>query len=259
MAPQMGKSARLPFQPARDRMDEITDILDSSCMCDNCGNASSTSQALCKHTMVEVVMALGLLIARTVVIPNLFPKRAGVLMFYQRLHSGRTAYKGKLSSEAEGFMKDLSALLPTPRTMIEDMCLLFTGSVPKEIKDTTLSITHEGISVSVLAWNPNSGIRDPSTEESLIRQRAGVGVWAGSLHLHGRTFNHGYWVPAFGDDTDLSITESFEILRTRPSEVKQIVKPKMADLLFSYIRVGKEQEERASGLGWLVLKGGSLV
>jgi len=250
MAPQMGKSSRLPFQPARDRCDEISDVLDASCMCDSCGNASPTSKELCKHTMVEVVMSLGLLIARTVVIPNLFPKRAGVLAFYERLHKGRLSYKGKQSPVPEGFMKDLVAALPTPKSMIETMCLIFTGSIPSNIKDNTLSITHEGISVTVTAWNPNSGARDQNNED---RQRAGVNVWAGTLHLHGRVFNHGYWVPAFGDETDLSFKESFELLRTRPKEVKQCVKANMGDLMFSYIRVGDSEIERAQNLGWLVL------
>jgi hypothetical protein len=258
MAPQMGKAARLSFQQARDRLDEISATLESSCMCSSCGNAPATSTEFCKHSVVETILELGLYIARIVVIPNLFPKRAGVLAFYERLHAARLIYRAQDAPTTEAFLKGFAAALPTPRNMIETMCLLFIGSVPKDLVETSLSVSYEGITVSVSAWNPNSGVRDPENEHVVIRQRAGVNVSAGSSHLNGRIFDHGYWMPFENKRDDgqsevLAFSQSFELLRTKPKEVRQIVKPKMGDLIFSCIRADKAEEDRASKLGWLVL------
>ncbi|KIW66105.1 hypothetical protein PV04_08309 [Phialophora macrospora] len=258
MAPQMGKAARLPFQQARDRLDEISATLDSSCMCSSCGNAPATSTEFCKHSVVETILELGLYIARTVVIPNLFPKRAGVMAFYERLHAARLIYRAQEAPTTEAFLKRFAAALPTPRNMIETMCLLFVGSVPKDLVENPLSVSYEGITVSVSAWNPNSGVRDPENEHVVIRQRAGVNVSAGSSHLNGRIFDHGYWMPFENKRDDgqsevLSFGQCFELLRTKPKEVRQIVKPKMGNLMISYIRADKTEEGRARKLGWLVL------
>ena len=165
----------------------------------------------------------------------------------------RMAYKGKLAPEAETFMDGLAASLPTPKYMIETMCLLFTGSVPEDVKDNTVSVTHEGICVSINAWA--SGNHKPRKEETFTRQRAGVNVRVGTMHLHGRVFDRGYWVPAFGGGGGggLSLTETFELLRTKPESVQQIVKPSKGDMMFSSIRAGTSEVDRASKLGWLVL------
>lgn len=264
LAPQMGKAARLPFQQARDRCDEVSKILESGCMCNSCGNASSTSTEFCRHSVVETILDLGVFIARTVVIPNLFPKRSGILAFYQRLHAARVQYRTKEPPGTEEFFKGFAAALPSSRDMVEIMCMLFTGGVPSSITDTTMSISHDGICVSLNAWNPFSGARNPENEQQVTRQRAGVTVSSGSSHMYGRIFYRGYWVPAFKNqasenDSDtqrqapLSFTESFELMRTRPREVKQIVRPRMGELMFSYVRVGHGEEERAKKMGWIVL------
>lgn len=259
LAPQMERVSRLPFQQARDKMDDVSVIIDSSCMCSTCGNAPPTSTDFCKHSLVEVVMHLGLFIARAVVIPNLFPKRSGMLSIYERYHAGRVAYKaaGKRLNEPEAFMDMFAAALPTTRTMIETMCLLFAGTVPTEITDNTLAIAHDGLFVSVNAWNPNSGTPDPLNDHVLIRQRAGVAVSTGSSHLYGRIYNHSYWARAgLGNETDeqsLSFSESLELLRTRPHDLVQIVKPKDGQLMFSFVQRGIGKEERAARLGWQVM------
>ena len=259
MAPQMGKIARLPFQQARDKCDEISDQLEAICMCSTCGNASDMSTEFCKHTLVEFVLEMGLYIARTVVIPSLYPKRSGVIAFYNRMHAARLTYRKQKAPETEEFFKGLAAAFPTPRIMIASMCMLFTGTVPKDIKDTTLATCHEGITVSLNAGIPSSGVPDPDNEQVLIRQRAGVNVSTGSSHLYGRIGNHAYWVPAYKSEQDgtgsplLSFSESLEMLRTQPKEVKQMVKPKMGDLEFSFIRAGKTDEDKATSMGWLIL------
>ena len=259
LAPQMGKMTKLSFQEARDKCDEISDIFQSTCMCSTCGNASSTSTEFCNHSVVEVILDLGLFIARTVVVPNLFPKRSGLIAFYDRLHTARVEYRSHRAPGTETFLKGFYAAFPTPRRMVETMCVLFTGSVPKDLTDTTLAISHEGITVSLTAWNPSSGARDPDNEQVIIRQRAGVNVSAGSSHLHGRISNRAYWVPFLqsgsegADQQPLSFSESVELLRTKPKDVKQIVKPKASDLMLSYIRAGKSEEERAKRMGWLIL------
>ncbi|KAJ9610765.1 hypothetical protein H2200_005542 [Cladophialophora chaetospira] len=259
MAPQMGKAARQPFQPARDRMDEVSRILESRCKCGVCGNASASSTEFCSHSVVEVIMELGLYIARAVVIPNLYPKRSGVLAFYERLHAGRMLYRSQEAPATEAFMQGFIAAFPTPRNMIETMCMLFTGSVPMNTKESTLAITHEGITVSLTAWASKSGVPDPENEHVLIRQRAGVNVSSGTSHLYGRICNQAYWVPAFKavESNDqappLTFSESIEMLRTKPKELKQIVKPRMGGLMFSYIRVDKHEEDQATKLGWVVI------
>ncbi|ETI25468.1 hypothetical protein G647_02241 [Cladophialophora carrionii CBS 160.54] len=113
------------------------------------------------------------------VIPNLFPKRAGVLAFYERLHAAGLIYRAQEAPTTEAFVKGFVAALPTPRNLIETMCLLFTGSVPNNLVESSLLISHEGITVSMNAWNPNSGVRDPENEHVVIRQRAGVNVSTG--------------------------------------------------------------------------------
>lgn len=264
LAPQMGKVARLPFQQARDRCDEVSKILESSCMCSACGNASSTSTEFCRHSVVETILDLGVFIARTVVVPNLFPKRSGILAFYQRLHAARVQYRTREPPGTEEFFRGFVAALPSSRDMIEIMCMLFTGGVPNSITDTTMSITHEGICVSLNAWNPFSSVRSPETEQQVTRQRAGVTVSSGSSHMSGRIFYRGYWMPTFKNQVSedgtnvqrhepLSFTESFELMRTNPREVKQVVRPRMGDLMFSYVRVGNGEEERAKKMGWIVL------
>jgi hypothetical protein len=256
LGPQMGRIARLPFQQARDRMDEISVILDSSCMCADCGNASTTSSDFCKHSVVECILALGLFIARTTVIPNLYPKRSGLIALYDRLHSGRQVYRKQEPMGAEAFMRSFRAALPTPRTMIETMCMLFAGSIPQGLTEHTLSITHEGITVYMNAWSPNSGVRDPENDHVLIRQRAGVTVSSGSSYLHGRIYEHGYWVPYVGGcSTDTggqhSFSESFEQLRTSPREMRQLVKLSGGNLMLTLVKAG--EEGKAAKLGWSVL------
>ena len=221
MAPQMGKFARLPFQEARNKCDEFSAALESGCMCSSCGNAPATSIEFCKHSVVEVIMDLGLFIARTVVIPNLFPKRQGILAFYERHHAAGIVYRAQKAPDTEAFLQGF--VLPTPRDMVESMCMVFTGSVPKTLMDSTLAISHEGATVSLTAWTPSAGVRDPENDHIMIRQRAGVNVSTGSSHLFGRISDHAYWVP-FASSTDdskgepLSLGETLEFLRTKPKE-----------------------------------------
>ncbi|OCT47193.1 hypothetical protein CLCR_11262 [Cladophialophora carrionii] len=162
--------------------------------------------------VVETILELGFYIARTVVIPNLFPKRAGVLVFYERLHAARLIYRAQEAPATEAFLKGFVAALPTPRHLIETMCLLVTGSVPNNLLESSLSISHEGITVSMNAWNPNSGVRDPENEHVVIRQRAGVNVSTGSSHLNGRIFDHGYWVLFDNKNTESDLSSFSQIL-----------------------------------------------
>ena len=258
MAPQMGKIARLPFQQARDKMDEISNILESRCPCSSCSNVS-TSTEFCRHSVVEVIMELGMFIARTVVIPNLYPKRSGVLAFYQRLHAARLVYRTSPNIATEAFMQGFVAAFPTPRNMIETMCLLFSGSVSRHTTDHTIFISHDGLLISLYAWHPNAGARDPENENVLIRQRVGVSVQAGSWHLHGRIYNHGYWSPAFrgasegSENQPLSFNEGFELLKTSPRAVQHAAKPRMGDLMLAHIRAGTAEEERVTRLGWVMV------
>lgn len=251
LAPRMEKISRWSFQEARDKMDEVSEILDSSCMCDSCGNASSTSTEICKHSLVEVMMGLGLLIARTVVVPNLFPKRSGILAFYKRYHAGRVSAKGQRKNEPEDFMELFSACLPTPREMIENMCLLFTGTIPQQNMDETVSISHEGIFVSLTSWRPDSAATDATNEHARVRQRAGVSVFTGSSSFHGRIFDRGYWARSFGE-ASMSFSESFELMRTRPKDLTQISRPNKGNMEISFIFSGKGEEEKARELGWEV-------
>lgn len=145
LAPQMGKYAHAPFQEARDRLDEVTAALSAACMCSFCGNASSTSTDFCKHTLILLCLDLGLTIARTVAIPNLFPKRSGILSTYHKKHKGRMDFviNNRRLEKAEDFMNSMASFLPTPRTLINESCTIFTGSQPDQgLMEETLAVAH---------------------------------------------------------------------------------------------------------------------
>ena len=247
LAPQMAKYAHAPFQEARDRLDEVTAALSAACMCSFCGNASSSSTDFCKHTILVYVLNLGLTIARTVAIPNLFPKRSGIVSCYYEHHERRKDFviNNRRLEKAEDFMNSLASFLPTPRTLIEQSCLIFTGSQPDtRLTEETLALSHEGIFVSVTAWNPYA-------RKSEIRQRAGVEVSSGSSHFQNRIVSQAFFSKGVGD---LSFSESLEVLRTRQRDVQQIVKLKDGYLYLSFIFIDNNGEkEQAERSGWTIM------
>lgn len=246
LAPQMGKYAHAPFQEARDRLDEVTAALSAACMCSFCGNASSTSTDFCKHTLLVYVLNLGLTIARTVTVPNLFPKRSGILSAYRQHHEIRKDFvtNNRRVEKAEDFMDNLASFFPTPRTLIEETCNIFTGTQPDgRLTEETLALSHEGIFVSVTAWNP-------LIRRSEVRQRAGVAVTSGSSHFQSRIVHQALWSKGLGG---LSYSESLEVLRTRPKDVQRIVKMKEGYLYFSFVFTDSEKEKEAERNGWTIM------
>lgn len=246
LAPQMGKYAHAPFQEARDRLDEVTAALSAACMCSFCGNASSTSTDFCKHSLIIYVLNLGLTIARTVVIPNLFPKRSGILSAYRRHHESRMDFviNNRRLEKAEDFMNSMASFMPTPRSLTDECCNIFTGSRPgPRLTEETLALSHGGIFVSVTAWNP-------SIRRSEVRQRAGVAVSSGASHFQSRIMNQALWSKGVGD---LSFSESLEVLRTRPKDVQRIVKMKDGYLYFSFVFIDADKETEAERNGWTVM------
>lgn len=247
LAPQMGRYANASFQEARDKCDEVTATLKAECMCDFCGNASSTSNEYCKHTLLMFILALGLVVARTVVVANLYPKRSGILALYHAYHARRTHWvkHGQVKPNDE-FMEDFFSGLPSSRNLIETACLMFAGSSPAEnvMTDETLSISHQGIFVSLTAWNPYM-----AGSQTKMQMRAGVSVSAGSSHVHGRIVSQGVWSQGVGN---LSFSDSLEVLRTRPQEVNQIIRLSNDKMEVSYVFLGSEEEDMAKRAGWWI-------
>lgn len=247
LAPQMGRYANVPFQEARDKCDEVTATLKAECMCNFCGNASSTSTEYCKHSLLIFILSLGLVAARSVVVAGLYPKRSGILGMYHFHHERRKHWVLHETVQANNeFMEGFVESLPSPRQLIDTACLMFAGSSPRDevMTNETLSIAHQGIFASLTAWNPYiAGSR------TKMRMRAGVSVSAGSSHVHGRLVSQGVWSAGVGT---MSFAESLEMLRTRPKELQQILRLKENKVEFSYILLESGEGERAQKAGWWI-------
>ena len=244
LSPRIEKWAPLPWEEARNKFDENMKILESTCTCSTCGSGSTTPAEICKLSMVEVIVSLGLFVARMIVVPQLYPKRSGVLSFYRRHHAERLAHKPKRSPRAsEDFIKTFAAALPTPFEMIHAACILFSNSAPFDKSENLacLTITHAGLCMAMTSLKA-------LTDDPDISSKASVLISSGNTQFHGRLVPLG-----ISDEGIIGLghSELSELVRTKPGAVRQIAKLKGETLLLSMIMLG--QEANAEAKGWLMV------
>jgi hypothetical protein len=240
------KWAWLPWEEAKNKFDENMKILESTCTCSACGSASATPAEMCKLSMVEVIVSLGLFIARMIVVPQLYPKRSGVLSFYQRHHARRLAHKPERAPRAsDDFLRTFAAALPTPLQMIHTACILFSGSAPFDQSESPacVTVTHAGLCMAMTALKA-------LTDDPNISPKASILVTTGNYQYHGRLIPLGV---ADEGIIGLSYSELFELVRTKPNAVRQIAKLRGETLLLSLIMLNQGQEAEAEAKGWLMV------
>ena len=240
------KWAWLPWEEARNKFDENMKILESTCTCSTCGGASTTPAEICKLSMVEVIVSLGLFIARMIIIPQLYPKRSGILSFYKRHHAGRLAHKPARAPRAsDDFIKTFAAALPTPFQMIHTACILFSGSAPLDQSESPacVTITHAGLCMAMTTLKA-------LTDDPNITPKASVLVSTGNYQYQGRLISLGI---ADEGIIGLGYSELFELSRTKPKAIRQIAKLRGETLLMSLIMLNQGQEADAEARGWLLM------
>ncbi len=216
--------------------------LEAECKCSTCGDGSS---GVCKVSLVEVVIGLGLYVARMVVIPNLYPKVDGIQEYYRLLHQERLNRQKKHIGYSEWFIDGLTNDLPTPFKMLEVACILFTGSRPGPMPGNQVSLSRNGVVliITFLKFNPED---DPQT-----RPGASVQVQNGGFSWYGRFLQKNFWDlgPA-----NKSMEEGFSDFRLRPKEIKQAVKLVDRVTYISLIPNVEEWKVKAEEQGWYVFK-----
>jgi hypothetical protein len=196
--------------------------------------------------MVEVIVSLGLFIARMIVVPQLYPKRSGVLSFYKRHHAGRLAHKSARPPRAsDDFIKTFAAALPTQFQMIHTACILFSGSAPLDQDEplACVTITHAGLCMAMTTLKP-------LTDDPNISPKASVLVSTGSYQYRGRLIRLGIVDEGV---IGLGYSELFELSRTKPKAIRQIAKLRGDTVLMSLIMLNGGQEADAEAKGWLMI------
>ena len=248
LSPRIEKWASLSWEEARDKFDQNMKVLESSCTCSSCGDGASSTTSppaeICKLSMVEVIVSLGLFIARMIVVPQLYPKRSGVLSFYNRHHAARLAHKPTRPTRAsDDFINTFAAALPTPFQMIHTACILFSGSAPLDSSEC-LNLTHAGLCISLTTLKA-------LTDDPNVSSKASVLVSSGNMQYQGRL------IPGAIADKGiigLGYSELAELARTTPKAVRQIGKLRGGEtLLLSLIWVNRGQEAEAEAQGWTLM------
>ena len=212
--------------------------LESDCKCSDCGDGSS---AICKVSLVEVIIALGLFVARMVVVPNLFLKVNGIQEFYKQLHQNRLNRQKLHVGYSEWFIKGLTEDLPTPFKMQEVACVLFTGIPPGPMPKNQISISIYGlfIIITYLKFNP-----DETAEK---RPAASVQVLNGGFSYFSRCMQKNFFDPG---PMNIAMEDALENVRTKPKEIVQIVKLQDQHTLVSQVRRNEGWEAKAEADGW---------
>ena len=218
--------------------DKQMETLEAECKCSTCGDGSAS---ICKASLAQVTVGLGLFCARMVVVPNLYLKVDGIQEFYQRLHDTRMKQKEAHGSYSEWFTKFLAESLPTPFRMLEVACTLFTGTLPGTMPENQVSLARSGlyIMITYLKFNP-----DDSPES---RPAASVQVQNGGFCYHGRFLQKNFW------DTgpeNIPMEEGFENFRVKPNEFKQAVKLQDQVTLITMVGNNETSKAKAQELGW---------
>ena len=237
---------RLSYDESRKVFDEKVHQLQKQCICATCRCDNSTSMEICKITLVEVIVSLGLNIARMVVSPRLYPKRDGVIAFYKQHHAMREARsKDNLPSPSEEFVKTFVESMPLPVEILEMGFLLFAHS-NLNADSNVMGMTHAGLTIFL---NGRGEQHDALGAKS--KHFVGVTVATGSLCLYGHEARLELWDKGV---TDLGIEQAWESLRVDARETRQIMKWRGEDMLCSFVRKDSEEEQRqAKEDGWWVL------
>jgi hypothetical protein len=228
-------------QEVQSEFDERLQALESSCSCSSCGDGSAL---FCKVTLPLVVVGLGLYVARMVVVPNLYLKVGGIQMFYHQLHEDRLKRQETHVGYSEWFIKDITTDLPTPLKMLEVASVLFTGTRPGHMPENCVSLNRDGLffMITYLKFDPNAAAES--------RPDASVQVHNGGFSYNGRFLSGNSWNNGIAN---ISLLEGFNNIRTKPKEVRQIVKLHDQTTLISQIPRSPEWEAKAEEQGWDVM------
>jgi hypothetical protein len=238
--PRFHKSHHYDGDQAHPYFDIGLKELEKKCSCSSCGDGSSV---VCKVSLAETIVGLGLYVARMVVVPNLYPKVSGIQAFYRMLHENRLTIQKPDVSHCQYLIQGLVEDLPTPQKMLEVACTLFTGVTSPSLSGNIMSIRLYGfhIIITYLKFNPD----DPPDS----RPAASVQVCNGGFSFYDRFVRADRWDPGVAN---MSIEEAFENIKSRPKEMKQIVKMENDVKRVSAILLNQGLEAKAEEQGWMV-------
>ena len=240
--PRYYKAHHGPEALSKD-FDKHLQELETECRCSSCGDGSAE---ICKVSMVWVIFALGLYVARMVVIPNLYLKVNGVQEYYRIIHHERSRRQKTHVGYSEWFITGLTEDLPTPFKMLEVACVLFTGTRPGPMPGSQISLSRNGLVliITFLKFKPHD---DPQA-----RPGASVQVQNGGFSWYGRFLQKNFWDPG---PANKSMEEGFNEVRVKPKDTfKQAVKLQDQVTYISIIPNDEEWRVKAEGLGWHVLQ-----
>ena len=178
------------------------------------------------------------------VIPNLYPKVAGVQEFYRGLHEDRLKYQKEHTTYSEWLIRGLTEDLPTPIRMLEVACVLFTGDQPGRLDENILSLNRSGLFliITFLRFDP-----DASAES---RPDASVQVQNGGFSYYGRFLDGNSWDPG---PAKINLAEGFGNVSSKPKDIVQLVKLEDVTTRISQLRINEGMESKAEEQGWDVM------
>jgi hypothetical protein len=249
LAPNIVRFYRKEWDDTGEKMpkayDKAVKSIENDCQCSTCGSGYSK---ICLVSLAECIVALGVFVARMVVVPNLYMKVNGVQQFYRGCYEDRKDRRKRpdyVASDLTGLAEDL----PTPFRMLEEACVLFTGSKPENMPRNQLSIARNGLYllITYLKFNP-----DDAPES---RPAASVQIETGGFSYHGRFLKHNFWDPG---PSNIPIETGFDNVHKRAKEIVQIMKLEGQHTLISQVRRDPADEKKAEELGWDVIRNNNI-
>jgi hypothetical protein len=248
LSPRFGRYARLGYGESAEKFNETLNYLKQHCACSTCNDNTSIPTEICKVTLAEVIVNLGLYVTRMIVSPKLYPKRSGVLAFYRRHHATRMARSvDALSTPSDDFIRSIANCLPSSVEMLKAGALLFanSGSVEIDAQANLMGITFSGLTIFLSSFKDIYD--DPIARE---QRKVSIIVSPGWMCLFGHEARLEVYEPAY---IGWSFDQQWEEIRVGGKELRQIMKRKGRVMLSSLVSKDSKEEDRARVEGWTVL------
>ena len=149
--------------------------IEKNCACTTCtpGSSRTPEDGFCRSVLLETVVAIALVLSRTILTPGLFPSQSGIGIFYE--HQARKKINVRKDSGIGVFSTIYGDGWNASDALILQQCTrIFAGSDPTEtVPDDAVALSYEGICAYLIELEGAPRADDPGGS-SLVRVTPGV-------------------------------------------------------------------------------------